>query len=320
MANLPQAQLDQYLAAQKQGYMNPVTGEWISQAGAGYTGDGTGNSVSEWGQTGPWGQDPALLRALGYAPDSQYIYGNGGEHGTGKLGDQYNILDSKGVDTGKMGTYSTDRGLGREMLMGALMMAGGALAGGAFGGAAAGAGGGAGVPWEAGFVGTDALGGAGGALGAAGAGGGAALGAGGGGAIGTMAPLELLPAGMGEYALPGLMGTAGAAGAGGAAGGAASGLLGGNGSSLLGLGASVLGGLAGAQGQKNETTTTRDIPAELKPYIYGENGLLSQTMGQLNASRSPARMQEWADIRNRGMGLLQKPVAGNPTAGWTFNR
>src|SRR3990167_261533 len=125
MANLSQAQLDQYLAAQKQGYMNPVTGEWISQAGAGYTGDGTGNSVSEWGQTGPWGQDPAMLRALGFKPDSQYIYGNGGEHGTGKLGDQYNILDSKGVDTGKMGTYSTDRGLGREMLMGALMMAGG---------------------------------------------------------------------------------------------------------------------------------------------------------------------------------------------------
>jgi hypothetical protein len=43
-------------------------------------------------------------------------------------------------------------------------------------------------------------------------------------------------------------------------------------------------------------------------------------MGQLNASRSPARMAEWDAIRQRGMGLLQKPMAGNPTAGWTFGR
>jgi hypothetical protein len=97
-------------------------------------------------------------------------------------------------------------------------------------------------------------------------------------------------------------------------------LLNGLGGKALGIGASLLGGLAGAQGQQNETTTQRDIPEWLKPYVTGENGLLSQTMGQLNASRSPARMAEWADIRNRGMGLLQKPVAGNPTAGWTFNR
>lgn len=119
-----------------------------------------------------------------------------------------------------------------------------------------------------------------------------------------------------------IMGGTGAGGAGGAgaAGSAATNLLGGNGSNLLGIGSTLLGAAAGAKGQEQSSSTTRDIPEWLKPYITGQGGLLSQTQQQLTASRSPERMAQWDQIRNTGMGLMNAPIAGNPTTGWTFGR
>ena len=94
----------------------------------------------------------------------------------------------------------------------------------------------------------------------------------------------------------------------------------GKGSSLLGAGATLLGAAAGAEGQDASSSTTRDIPEWLKPYVTGQGGLLSQTQQQLNTSRSPERMAQWDQMRNTGLGLMNAPIAGNPTTGWTFGR
>ena len=254
MALTPE-QLAGYLKDQQAGYYTP-NGEWISQSTGSYT-DPSGMQVGGFNAAGASQQ---FMDMLGQG-DSKYIYGNG------KEGDQYNVYDAAGEDTGRTGNYAYDN-FGKDLLM-ALALVGGVGA----------------------------------------AGGTAAMGAGGSGAIGTMAPLELLPTTMGDYALPGLM----EAGAGG-------GLLGGLGGKALGVGASLLGGLAGSQGQESSQTTQRDIPEWLKPYVTGENGILPMTQQQLQASRSPERMAEWANIRNTGMGLLNRPQVGNPTAGWSFNR
>ena len=276
MALTPE-QLAGYLKDQQAGYYTP-NGEWISQSTGSYT-DPSGMQVGGFNAAGASQQ---FMDMLGQG-DSKYIYGNG------KEGDQYNVYDAAGEDTGRTGNYAYDN-FGKDLLMALALVGGVGAAGGVFG--------------------------AGGVAGAGAAGGGAAMGAGGSGAIGTMAPLELLPTTMGDYALPGLMGTAGAAGAGGAGGGLLSGL----GGKALGVGASLLGGLAGSQGQESSQTTQRDIPEWLKPYVTGENGILPMTQQQLASSRSPERMAEWANIRNTGMGLLNRPQVSNPTAGWSFGR
>jgi hypothetical protein len=100
------------------------------------------------------------------------------------------------------------------------------------------------------------------------------------------------------------------------AAGSGGGLLG----KALGIGSTLLGAAAGAKGQEQSSTTARDIPEWLKPYITGQGGLLSQTQQQLAASRSPERMAQWDQMRNVSMGLLNQPIAGNPTTGWTFPR
>jgi hypothetical protein len=149
-----------------------------------------------------------------------------------------------------------------------------------------------------------------GAAGAAGAAGGAgAYGA------GSSAGMQGLAGSTAAFdgAMAGGSGLAGV-GAGTAAGGA--GLLG----KALGIGSTLLGAAAGAKGQDASSTQTKDIPEWLKPYITGQGGLLSQTQQQLTASRSPERMAQWDQMRNVGMGLLNQPIAGNPTTGWTFPR
>jgi hypothetical protein len=155
--------------------------------------------------------------------------------------------------------------------------------------------------WGAGAAG---LGGAAGAAGAAGAYG-----------AGSSAGMQGLAGSTAAFdgAMAGGSGLAGV-GAGTAAGGA--GLLG----KALGIGSTLLGAAAGAKGQEQSSTTARDIPEWLKPYITGQGGLLSQTQSQLAASRSPERMAQWDQMRNVGMGLLNQPIAGNPTTGWTFPR
>lgn len=163
--------------------------------------------------------------------------------------------------------------------------------------------------WGAGAAG---LGGAAGAAGAAGAYG-----------AGSSAGMQGL-AGSNAAFNGAMAGGSGLAGVGGAAGGAAGagGLLSslGSGSNLLGIGSTLLGAAAGAKGQEQSSSTTRDIPEWLKPYITGNNGLLSQTQQQLTSSRSPERMAQWDQIRNTGLGLMNAPIAGNPTTGWTFGR
>lgn len=128
-----------------------------------------------------------------------------------------------------------------------------------------------------------------------------AMGAGAGGAgggIGTMAPMELLPSTMGEYALPGAMSAGG-------------GLLSGIGGKALGLGATALGGVLGSQGQKAEQSSTRDIPEWLKPYaqkVLGYGGTL------LDAQMQPGAMAGFDQMKTQGQSLLSQPIAGNGTS------
>lgn len=82
-------------------------------------------------------------------------------------------------------------------------------------------------------------------------------------------------------------------------------------SGLLGPAATILGGLAGAQGQENESTTKKDIPEWLKPYILGESGLLSQTNNLLQKQMAPGYMAGYDQMRNVGSGLMNTPQQGN---------
>jgi hypothetical protein len=119
-------------------------------------------------------------------------------------------------------------------------------------------------------------------------------------------------------------------------GGAASALssLAGN-SSVLGLGATALGGLLGAKGQQGEQTSQNKIDPRLDPYIYGDQGILKQVndlknqqlaQGGLNDLQrqgmgmtqnfllDPALSAGYTSMRNMGSGLLGRGVAGNPFA------
>lgn len=84
---------------------------------------------------------------------------------------------------------------------------------------------------------------------------------------------------------------------------------------VLKYGLPILGAVAGAQGQKNEQTQTRDIPEWLKPSVIGDGkdnpGLLGHTNNLLQASMTPQRMAEWDAIRTRGLEGLQAPSMGN---------
>lgn len=84
-------------------------------------------------------------------------------------------------------------------------------------------------------------------------------------------------------------------------------------SSLLGPAASILGAVAGSQGQKQTTTQTRDIPEWLKPYVTGQGGLLDST-NSLMRQQMGYVPQQAQQISNTGMGLLSQPIAGNGVA------
>jgi hypothetical protein len=203
----------------------------------------------------------------------------------------------------------------------AMPFAAAGLGAGAAGAAGAGAGAGAGGMVNGAFLGEGIASGIGawdGAMAAAGAGAGgagAAGAAGGGGGIGGGVGNGAF---LGEGVASGVPAWDAAATAAGSGGGLLSSL--GGAKNLLGIGSTLLGAAAGAKGQDASSTTSKDIPEWLKPYITGNNGLLSQTQQQLTASRSPERMAQWDQMRNVGMGLLNQPIAGNPTTGWTFPR
>lgn len=139
------------------------------------------------------------------------------------------------------------------------------------------------ISWGAGAAG----GAAGGAVGASAAGGG--------GGSATMAPLELMPtSGLGEALTP-MAGPAGGLG----------GIKG-----LLGPAATLLGGLAGSQGQKSESTSTRKSDPRVDPYIFGGNGqpgLLAQVSALLGRDNSEAQDA----LFKRSMSLLNTPQMGN---------
>jgi hypothetical protein len=105
---------------------------------------------------------------------------------------------------------------------------------------------------------------------------------------------------MSTAALPGMSGNL--------ANGAGSSLLSGGAKSLLGPAATLLGGAAGAQGQENEQSTTRDVPEWLKPYVTKN---LEYAGGLLDKQMQPGYLQGYDDMRTRGQSLLNAPMAGN---------
>lgn len=98
------------------------------------------------------------------------------------------------------------------------------------------------------------------------------------------------------------------AGAGAAAGGAASSLIPGISNSVLGAGASVLGGLLGGQGQSADQSTTRQLPGYLQGPVA--NDLIPRTQQMLGNQMSAANTAG-NTMLTQGMGMLNAPVAGN---------
>lgn len=228
--------------------------------------------------------------------------------------DQYGN-DGSYTGSGKF-TGIADSNKALDFIKGAAIMAGGFGATMAGAGAAAGAGGAAGsgagaggmtngaflgeAPWTA--TGGGALDfGAGSSAAGAGAGGGAA----GGGAYGAGSSAGMQGIAGSNAAFNGAVG----GGSGLASVGAAAGA--GAGSSLLGTAATIAGGLLGSQGQKQEASSTRDIPEWLKPYaqkILGYGGSL------LDAQMQPGAMAGYDQMKTQGQSLLSQPVAGNGTS------
>jgi hypothetical protein len=180
----------------------------------------------------------------------------------------------------------------------------------------------------AGVLGAGALGGAFGGFGGA-AGGGGAMGMG--DAIGAAMSAE------------GGLGAAGAAGMGGIGGGSlfgSGGLLSGVGSAagmlglspgqLLGGGLGLLAGMDSTKDQK--TSSTQRMDPRMDALVYGQGGFLPQAqqwfqnaqnspaMGLMNQGAqmqaqhygSPQYAQQFGQLRDAGMGLLGRPMAGNP--------
>lgn len=82
----------------------------------------------------------------------------------------------------------------------------------------------------------------------------------------------------------------------------------------LGPAATLLGGLAGAQGQKTEETSQRKTDPRVDPYLFGANGqpgLLQMSYDKLVGQMKPGGLQGYDDMQRVGMGLLKAPVAGN---------
>jgi hypothetical protein len=79
--------------------------------------------------------------------------------------------------------------------------------------------------------------------------------------------------------------------------------------SLLGPAATLLGAAAGSQPQQTTQSTTRDIPEALKPYVYGQGGLVPSAQSLFQ--QQIAHPEEWQKISTQGLGLLSQPIAGN---------
>jgi hypothetical protein len=77
---------------------------------------------------------------------------------------------------------------------------------------------------------------------------------------------------------------------------------------LLGTAATIAGAAAGAQGNEQSQTTSRDIPEWLKPHV---NKLLDYQGGLLDRQMAPGYMQGYDDMRTKGQGLLAQQIAGN---------
>lgn len=301
------------------GYLDPE-GNWISQSTGGAFDPANPNmQIGDYNASG--GISPDLMAAMGFADPSgqHYTYGNGGERGSGKIGDKYQIMDSAGEYTGKDGTYSAkgmDPALMALLAAGAMYGAGSFINGGFLGAGGAtsatgAAGAGTGGMVNGAFLGEGVLSGvpawdgALSAAGAAGAGGaaGAASGSGGiGGGAGNGAFLgEGVASGVPAW-------DAAATKAGLSLTGAGSSLLPGISDKALGIGASLLGGALGSQGQKAEQSSTRDIPDWLKPYV---TNTLTKAQGLFDTQMSPEYQQRWTNLGNQAQGLLAQPMAGN---------
>jgi hypothetical protein len=141
----------------------------------------------------------------------------------------------------------------------------------------------------------------------------ASIGMGGSGAMGAGAATGAAGAAGGVGGAGTAAGAAGAAGAGG-------GLLSGTGS-LLGPAATVLGAVAGSQGQENESATTRKTDPRVDPYLFGNEqmqGLLNATQARLMADQGQQGI--WESMKSKGLGLLNSPVAPNGFAAFTKGR
>jgi hypothetical protein len=93
--------------------------------------------------------------------------------------------------------------------------------------------------------------------------------------------------------------------------------------SLLSLGATALGALAGSKGVKQNQTSTSSINPQVAPYVYGDGsgkGLLPGVQGLLAQQTSPQNMQGWQNVQNVAQGLLSQPVAGNGFSRFFPNR
>jgi hypothetical protein len=303
------AQIQQMWQQSMQGHVNPT--DALAQSGGynyvpqyQFSGDGSG--------------------AESGSGNSQYTGLAGYRTADGQAGNKntaVDLYDPSGNSTGSAKWDMSSSWLDNPYLPFALVAAGMAPA--VLGSMGAGAGAAAGNSFDGGILNStvmNGVGGAGGAEGAAGAAlgnsfdggalnsavmnGGAAGAAGGGaGTLGTMGTLST--AGMPALsAMPGEMATLGAAGAG-------AGLLG-AGSALapyLGLGATALGALAGSQGVKNETNSTKSMDPRMDALFYGD--LAPRVQGLLAQQMNPQTLAGWQQIQNAGLGLLSQPVAGN---------
>jgi hypothetical protein len=84
-------------------------------------------------------------------------------------------------------------------------------------------------------------------------------------------------------------------------GGGAGGAAGGGGSSLLGLGATLLGGLGGSQGNNASATSTKSMDPRMEALFYGD---LAQRAQAMMGAQMPAAMQAGGQMLGMGSGLL----------------
>lgn len=237
--------------------------------------------------------------------------------GRNEVGDSYEQYDLGGQSQG-VGQYQPKSFMNDYLPFLMLAAAGGATLAGA-GAGAAGAGGVAGdavLPGALGAGGSEVAYGSlipgleGYALPAAG---GAAGAAGGPGSAGWGADLGM--DGLAGATPAGGMGTTltGTVGGGLEASGGGMGLLSGA-SKYLGPAATVLGGLAGSQGQKTSQTSERKTDPRVDPYLFGDGtnpGLLGYTQQLLARQMAPGGLAGYDQMQQVGQGLLRAPVAGN---------